>query len=179
VPIIAADCGGNKELIIDGKNGYLVKCDNDKGKRAINIKHLISLIVKILRNKKLNKGLKENARKVAWRYDYHKVLPRLVGLLKKRSLNIKVKNRWNSIRNKRVIDFNHLFNRDFLFFLYYRDRFGPETYASLCRKQAKWVDFKNKDYSASGKTIKKKRTRNKEISDKIRHVFLNFLSPKA
>ena len=54
VPVITTDWAGNKELIKDGKNGFLIDVNYSQDKKPmINTTQLISMILKILRNKRL------------------------------------------------------------------------------------------------------------------------------
>ena len=174
VPIIATKWAGNNEIIEEGKNGYLIDVYYDK-KAKIDTEQLISLATNVLRDKKLNLNLKRNALRTAERFDYHKVMPKLVKLLKKKT-KVRIKNRWELIKNKRGIDFAHLFNRDFIFFLYYFYNFETQTYASLYKEITRRSSLKNKhlpDKKGVGK--KKKNDKYTKITDKIRHNLLDFL----
>lgn len=180
VPVIATNWAGNKELIINGKNGYLININYGKKKKfTVDTGQLVSLIIKVLKNKKFNLKLKKNAAKTAQGYDYRRIIPRLVKLLKNKRVNIKVKNRWNLIKDKKVTDFSHLFKRDFLFFIYCSNGFKNRTYASLYNKTiARQSSFKNKYYPTIKKQAKKN---NKDIKiiDKIRQDYLDFLLLKT
>ena len=175
VPVIATKWAGNREIVMEGENGYLVNVDYDRNEKPkVDTEQLISLIVKVLRNKRLNLRLKENAMETARKFDYRKVMPKLVKLLKKKA-RFKVENRWELIKNKKVTDFKHLFNRDFLFFLYYAHIFKTETYASLYRRIIHPEFLKNKLYPTPKRTINIKNNEQKGIYDKIRRNLLDFL----
>ncbi len=171
LPVITTNWAGNKEIIKDGKNGYLIDIDYDKKKPKVNASELISKIVNVLRDKRLSLKLQKNAMESALKYDYRKMMPKFIKLLKKRK-NLRIKNSWELIRNKRVTDFSHFFNRDFLFFLYYGNRFKNERYSSLYKIMFEPVSLKNrsnkmKRYKSSTKDIR--------IMRKIERNFLDFL----
>ncbi len=133
VPVITTNWGGNKELVRDGKNGFLIDVNYGQDKKPkINTEQLISAIVKTLKNKQLEAKMRKNALNSARRYDYRRVLPRLVRLLKKRPRG-RPRERWNLIKDKTAADFRGSFNKDFFFFINFDSHFRKKTYAALYR----------------------------------------------
>lgn len=177
LPVITTEWAGNRELVKDGENGYLIGINNSKDTRSIDAERLTSIIIRILKNRRLNLKLKRNAIKLAQKFDYHKVIPRLLKLVKKRT-KVKMGNRWELIKNKKLTDFNRLFNRDFLFFLYFGRRFKNETYASLYRGIFRQVSLENKHHF-NRKRIKKENTKETRIMNKLRRNLLDFLLLKC
>ncbi|MBN1405163.1 MAG: glycosyltransferase family 4 protein [Candidatus Omnitrophica bacterium] len=132
IPVITTDYWASKEFLTHGVNGYLINTFQSKNaKLAFDKKQLISFIIKVLKDKKLSIRLKNTASVSARNYDYRKVMPQLVRLLKKRNAR-HAATRWHLIKNKRPIDFKNCFNKDFLFFLHYLSFFEKKTYADLC-----------------------------------------------
>ena len=117
VPVITTNWAGNKELIKNGRNGYLIDtiC-NKKGDYALDTRQLVSLIVKVLQDDKLRRKLSREAQKSSLSYDWRKVFPRLIRLLRVRK-KMKLNSRWDSIKDKTVMDFRHLYTREMLFFI--------------------------------------------------------------
>lgn len=144
LPVITTNWAGNKELIRNGKNGYLIEVHNDKkGKPYVNTGELGSLIARVLKNPQFNLSLRREAAKTAQRYDYRRILPRLSYLLKKKKT--KEQNRWDLIKNKGVGHFNALFNRDFLFFICATNpRIKRETYSEVYQRVIEHKPFKIK-----------------------------------
>jgi glycosyltransferase involved in cell wall biosynthesis len=181
LPVVATKWAGNKEVIREGENGYLIDIEyNRKREPRVNRGQLISLIVKVLKNKKLNLKLKQNAMKTARKFDYRQIMPKLIKLLRKKR-KIKFKSRWKLIRDKRVTDFSRLFNKDFWFFLYYSYIFRIETYASLYRQISKSNSLKSR-YRANRRVIRRIKARNTKelkLTDKIRRNFSDFLLLKS
>ena len=173
VPVITTKWGANQELINNGKNGYLVDVNYDKDKKPeINTKQLISLVVKILGDRTLNHKLRRNAQRYARRYDYQVVIPRFIGLLKRKE-RIKIKNNWNIIKDKKVEDFNHLFNRDFLFFLHYFIPLRNKTYSSLYEKCLKEGSLDSEYFSSN---MQGKSVRDRRIWSKMRRSYTDFIT---
>lgn len=140
VPIIATDWAGNKEIVRDGKNGYLVEVGYDEKEGAkINMGQLVSLAVKILKDKYPNPRLRENAIKTAQKYDYRRIVPKFIELLKKKKNKTETKNRWGLIKDRSPADFPYLFNSNFIFFIYSQciANFKARTYGSLYKLYAK------------------------------------------
>ena len=134
IPVLTTGWAGGGEIIKNGNNGYLIEVHRDsRGKPFIDSEKLASLIINTLKDRRLNKTLKEKAIISAKKYDYRKVIPVLISILRKRGIKEKAKNKWDFFRNKKVIDFKDLFNKDFLFFLYLKEYFKSETYSSLYR----------------------------------------------
>lgn len=67
LPIIASNVGGNKELVFNNKNGYLIQ-DND------NIEFIGNKVISILKDKELQKKLGLNSKKLADKYFSEKVM---------------------------------------------------------------------------------------------------------
>ncbi|UCC95789.1 MAG: glycosyltransferase family 4 protein, partial [Candidatus Omnitrophota bacterium] len=87
IPVITTKWAGITEVVTAGKNGYLLDIYNDrKGCPKVNQQQLASLIIKLLKNDDLTRLLKKNAVRTALTYDYHKVLPPFLTLLKKRTM---------------------------------------------------------------------------------------------
>jgi len=173
VPVITTKLGANKELIREGENGYLADINYDKDKKPeINTKQLISLVVKILGDRTLNHKLRRNAQRYARRYDYQVVIPRFIGLLKRKE-RIKIKNNWNIIKDKKVEDFNHLFNRDFLFFLHYFIPLRNKTYSSLYEKCLKEGSLDSEYFSSN---MQGKSVRDRRIWSKMRRSYTDFIT---
>jgi hypothetical protein len=102
------------------------------GKFRVNRKILVSRIIKVLKDKKLRLRVSKGALATAEKYDYKKVIPMLLKLLRKRKGKIKFYD-WRVLKNKQAVDFKRLFSRDFLFFIgYYRHSFC-RTYGSLLK----------------------------------------------
>ncbi len=174
VPVIATSWAGNKELVSDGKNGYLVNMNYDNNKEPkVDTAQLISLIIKVLRNRRLNLRLKKNAIKTAQRFDYHEIVPKLVKLLKKRT-RAKSKNTWGLIKNKKITDFKHLFNTNFLFFINYNTHFGNKTYASLYKTMSK-PDLLEDGRRSGVERIKKNDAHGIKIMYKINRYLTDYL----
>lgn len=172
--VIASDWAGNKEIVKDGENGFLFNVINGKNKEAkIDKGHLVSLIVKVLKDKKLNLYLRKNAARLAGNYDYRKVVPRLLRFLKGRKKNSKIKSKWGIIKDKRVIDFSRFFRKDFLFFLYYCNSTRTEDYLSFYKRIIEMPFSKNRYYPAVEK-IKNREA--KETVYKVTRNCFNFLT---
>lgn len=62
LPIVATDISGNKDVVTDGKNGYLVKPSDAAG--------LATAISKVLTNRELSAELSVEAKRVASNYDW-------------------------------------------------------------------------------------------------------------
>lgn len=174
VPVIATDWAGNKEIIKDGYNGFLVNVDKTPGKKPkVDTKQMKDLIVRVLNDKKLLIRLKKNALKSAEEYNYRKVMPRLIRLLKKRKYQHREKSRWEEIKDKTPADFAHLFNKDFLFFLYSDNIFRTVTYDMM---------YKSIIHSSGLKKLHPRKTKisrgnnaSKDIINKIRQNCLDYL----
>lgn len=175
LPVIATQWAGNRELITDGRNGFLVNVNYDEDKTPkVDTVQLISFIVKVLKNKRLNLKLKKNAMETAQKFDYRKVIPKFIKLLKKRK-KAKFRNRWELLKNKRITDFSHLFNRDFLFFLFFFSDLRGQTYASLYKRIIVKGFSESRYYSTTRSKGNKNTTDIIKIRDKILHNFIDFL----
>ncbi|MDD4293906.1 MAG: glycosyltransferase family 4 protein [Candidatus Omnitrophica bacterium] len=133
VPVITTDWGGNKELIKDEYNGYLLQVlQQGTNGPEISKSKLIDLITGSLLNEPENFELKHNAFKTAAGYDYRKVFPVLTKLLKKRKKKYRDNNEsWNDIKEKTVMDFSDCFTNDFIFFLNCQYNFRVDKYKDL------------------------------------------------
>lgn len=172
VPVITTNWGGSKELIQDRKNGFLINVDEHReGVFKIDTEQMVSVLVNVLEDRQLDLTLRNRALKTARRYDYHKILPRFVNLLRKRG-RLKVKNNWNGIKHKRVIDFRYLFNENIFFFIYLTKIFRKETYSSL---YSKYIDYTPSKQSSEPKIKKSNNERAKSTIKKIENALLRFL----
>ncbi|MBU1062394.1 MAG: glycosyltransferase family 4 protein [Candidatus Omnitrophica bacterium] len=141
VPVVATNWAGINEIINDKINGVLVDIECKKFKRGnftgksykVNQRQLVNSIVSILQSKTLQLKLKQNALISAKDYDYRKIMPCLVDLLNKTNRGRLQKRAWGSIKTKKATDFDYLYNRDFLFFLYYF-KYNLYTYSELYQK---------------------------------------------
>ncbi len=166
VPVIATDWAGNKEIIKDGMNGFLVDVDCTNKKVFVDRKKLTSLVIEVLKNKQFRKTIAKNAYNSSLCYDYRKIIPRFVDLLKNKK-EFKNINKWELIKNKRVVDYRQVFNKDILFFIFLDDKFKKETYSVLF---ARLIQGKARIERVSNKSI-----RNKKLSKKIEQDFSDYL----
>jgi glycosyltransferase involved in cell wall biosynthesis len=179
LPVIASDWAGHRELIKNGENGYLVDIKRDRDKKAkLNKKQLVSLVVKILKNKKLQQMLKENAIWTAKKFDYKIIVPAFIALLKKNKPNRRTKNRWHFFTGKTVSDFSRLFNREFLFFLHFYNNFKLENYDSLYAAFFPEGSFYEKKMPNLNKDPNVNNKVNDAIINRIRHNFLDLMLSK-
>ena len=58
--IISTPIGGTNEILLDGKNGWLIKLKNNKSPDAFELKQMI---VNVLENRKIDNEKKLNAKK--------------------------------------------------------------------------------------------------------------------
>lgn len=173
VPVITTDWAGNSELIKNGYNGFLINVRNQPGNNpAVSREELISRMLLLLKNKRLNNKMRHNALTTARRYDYRRLVPRLVKLLRKQKANPKKRNRWEIIKHKKPADFRENFSKDFLFFINFYYNAKHKTYASLYKEliQEKAVQ-KNKTFP-----VKYSRA-DKQLLKNLREDFFNFLKP--
>ncbi|MCM8824422.1 MAG: glycosyltransferase family 4 protein [Candidatus Omnitrophica bacterium] len=169
VPVITTNWGGVREIIKEGINGFLIDVDY-KNYNSIRVdeKQMVSLIIDVLKDTKLNFRLREGALKISSSYDYRKIIPRFVNLLKNKEQK-RFKSKWNIIKHKRVIDFRHLFNKDIFFFIYITNIFRKNTYLSLLKE--------HNTFSKKIKRYKKSQSNYGVISiiKKIEKEFFNYL----
>jgi glycosyltransferase involved in cell wall biosynthesis len=118
LPVVCSPCKAFKEIIQEGKNGFCFDFTYDnQGRIKIKEDSLLDLIKKVFKDRALYNKLRKQAKKSSLRYDYRKIMPRLIRLLKKNK-NFKVsKNRWHLIKGKRIIDFKNFYQKDMLFFI--------------------------------------------------------------
>ena len=175
LPVVTTNWAGNKELVRDGKNGFLIDVNYGRDKKPkVDTRQLISVIVKTLKNKQLEAKMRKSALSNARRYDYRRVLPRLVSLLKKK-VEAKVKSNWNPIKDKTVLDFRGIFNKDFFFFLNFDTHFRKKTYAALYKDVLSTFSSKKKRPSRAAKRMLRHRSRDLAIVKKLRQNLEHFL----
>ena len=146
VPVVATDWAGNREIIENDKNGYLLKVNRWGDNQHFDNGQMASKIIMVLSDKDLNARLKKNATASAKKYDYRIIMPRLVGSLKKRRHKAAVRGRWDYFKDKAPCDFVDSFNNEFLFYLFYINEFRNETYSSLYNKAINKYTAKNGRY---------------------------------
>jgi hypothetical protein len=173
VPVVATDWAGNKELLRDGENGFLINVHYDRHKHpSVDTKQLISSVVRTLKDDDLQRRLKRNALASARRYDYRRILPGLVNLLKKKTASMRVfPGRWDAIKNKSVVDFRGRFNDDFFFFINMDNRFRKTTYAALYKSFFRTSILKKKRLT---RAERKKMGRRRKMLPVIRKMTQNF-----
>lgn len=175
VPVIATSWPGNKELIREGKNGFLVSVNNGPDKNPkVNTGQLVSLIVNTLKDKQFMQKMRRNCLLSAQGYDYRRILPRLVSLLRKK-VKLKTKSKWNLIKGKTVLDFRGIFNKDTFFFLNFDNNYRKETYASLYKKSLQESCLKKEFHPRTARKKGLKRPQDIKITGKLRQNFLQFL----
>ena len=69
-PIIASEVGGIKDIIVDGKNGLLVKSNNQED--------LSKKIIELIENKKLRNKLVNNNKEYKFKYNIDNVVEKHV-----------------------------------------------------------------------------------------------------
>lgn len=180
VPVITTNWAGNKELIKDGKNGFLIDINYGQDKKPkINTKQLISVIVKTLKNKQFEAKMRKSALTSARRYDYRRVLPRLTRLLKKRPQR-QPRERWSLIKDKTVADLRGNFNKDFFFFLNFDTHFRKKTYTALYKDVLSTLSSKKKrPLRATKRMLRRSRTRDLAVVKRLRQNFEHFLLLKS
>lgn len=119
LPIIATDWAGNKETVREGVNGYLIDVRYNKDNSwKIDRRKLIDSAVKILQDERFVLKMRQRARERALHYDFRNIMPRLIKLLKKRKASSALSRyKWETLKNKRIIDFKSLYTRRMIFFL--------------------------------------------------------------
>lgn len=177
LPVITTDWAGSKEAIESSKNGYLLNVKrNEKNKLVFNRTQLASLIIRVLNDSSLLSRLSKGALTSSRNYDYKKIMPRIVSLLKKKDAKEKILNRWKFFKDKRPTDFSRIFNKEFLFFLFLENRFKAYTF---CRLYDKIINnYTGK--SVHGKKIPKfglkEKIRQNRIIRKIRNDIFYYLT---
>lgn len=171
VPVITTNWAGNSELVKDGYNGFLINVKSDsKDEPVVDLTQLTAKIVTLLKNKKLNNTLKRNAIKTGKEYDYHRLLPRFIKLLRKRNAHRARKKRWDFLQNKKPSELQNSFSKDFLFFLNFYYRARNKSYASL------YQELIEGKAASKNKTIPTQYSMaDKKLLKKIRNDFFNFL----
>ncbi|MDD5069873.1 MAG: glycosyltransferase family 4 protein [Candidatus Omnitrophica bacterium] len=119
VPIVITDWGGNREIVEEGKNGYLVDVNFDKNDIIrVDKEKFIFSIVTILNNKKESDKMKIKARRRSLDYDVLKVMPALALALKKRKKSVVCrKNKALFLKNKTILQLKDYYSDDILPFL--------------------------------------------------------------
>lgn len=69
LPVIVSDIDPMKEIINNGRNGYIVNFDNEKD--------VAELLTKLLNNKKLKEKVGEEAKKSTKKYDWNNIIKRM------------------------------------------------------------------------------------------------------
>jgi len=114
VPVITTDSNASRELLSCGGAGYTYGCFYGRdGKFCHDRRRLVSLIVKILKDRQLGLRMGRRAMSLALRYDYRCVMPEFVKLLSANKMR-PGKGRflsWDVLKDKRISDFRPLFNR--------------------------------------------------------------------
>lgn len=137
VPVVTSNLECIKHLIKERKNGYLFDVNYDKeGNAQVDRKKLIDSTIKILQDEKLALKMGQKARIMALSYDFRKVIPKLVKLLEKRKTAVRIKNRWEILKDKTIIDFKDLYTDEMQFFINF-DRNTHKTYLSIYNEMKK------------------------------------------
>ncbi|MDI6606455.1 MAG: glycosyltransferase family 4 protein [Candidatus Omnitrophota bacterium] len=134
VPVVCSRYNAFREVIKENRNGFFVDVESDAGgKVKIDENQLISLTLRLLKDQALNHRMKIQAKKEALEYDYRKIMPKLIRLLK-RKVSARARNRWNLIKNKKTPDFKDLYEKEMLFFIKHLG-WGSLTYSEIDRMQ--------------------------------------------
>jgi glycosyltransferase involved in cell wall biosynthesis len=177
VPVIATNWAGNREIVENGKNGYLLEVVRDKKNNPhLNSNQLISLIIKVLAGKNLILRLKQNALLSAGKYDYRIVMPRFVRLLKRNKTEVNITSKWDCFKDKVPCDFASCFNDEFLFFLFSTNEFKNSTYSSLYKQAVNIYSEKSFYPSKMDEGNSTRKIRKGGIFEKIKMDFLCFLT---
>lgn len=137
LPIIATDWAGNKEIVRSGENGYLVGVgEGRRSSREADIKEAVFFITKVLNDDMLRVRLGKGAARSARMYDYRKVLPAFIRILRMGRAK-KRRSRWDLIKNKRPADFKDIFTKDAFFFINLGPQFRKKTYGLLYKDMIK------------------------------------------
>jgi glycosyltransferase involved in cell wall biosynthesis len=135
LPVIAADWAANREIIEDGKNGYLLDVENPLGRWPIvNTKQLIERVSGLLKNKKELRKMKNGAFSSVRQFDCHRIIPRFLRLFQDNQGRQAYSPQWKEIRKKTPLDFKDYFRPDTLFYL---KLLGATdlTYADYCQSR--------------------------------------------
>jgi len=177
LPVIATDWAANNEIIKHGRNGYITGVkSNRKEAKEIDIEKASFVITKVLNDDKLRVGLRKNAIKSVQTYDYKRIMPVFIKLLKKRKIKEELP-RWNSIKNKMPLDFKDIFTKDAFFFINFGSEFRASTYNSLFQKMFEKLSSGRSSKNISGDGSKKKRPPTPFV-DSIRREFISYLTLK-
>ena len=175
VPVVTTNWAANNELIKHGRNGFLIDTQYSRDQRPrVNTRQLIYAIVKILSRKRLQHKMKADALAIARGYDYRRVIPRIVSLLKKRK-PARQKWHWNAVKDKTVIDFYKIFNRDFFFFVNLGNFFRKNTYAALYSELTSVYSFNKKRAPRYKKIGMRKRAKDFKMMKMLSQNFRDFL----
>ena len=175
LPIIVTDWAGNNELVKHGRNGYLVDVKGGRKKTVeMNKEKAVLFITKALNDEKLCARLRKGSMKSGRKYDYKKILPSFIKLLKKRKARERSSG-WNIIKNKTPIDFKDMFTKDAAFFIHFDSELRRNTYGFLYKRMVEDLlldcPFKN----MSGDVADKKRAP-ALLVDSIRRAYTRYLT---
>jgi glycosyltransferase involved in cell wall biosynthesis len=134
LPIIVTDWAGNNELVKHGRNGYRIDVKEGR-KRTVEMdkKKAVLFITKALNDGRLRARFKRGSIKSGRTYDYKKILPVFIKLLKKRKAG-KKSSGWNIIKNKAPIDFKDMFTKGVAFFIHFDSELRMNTYGFLYKR---------------------------------------------
>lgn len=153
IPVVTTDWAGNKEFIREGENGYLVDISYTKNNiLKINKKQLASLIIKVLQDEQRLSFMKRKAYKSALNYDFRKVIPKLIKLLRKKRFS-RSNSQWRLFRSKNIIQFKGFYKKEMLFFVYFFGM-GYKTYADLYNRPEKYTENNSRATNTSNKNNK-------------------------
>ena len=177
LPVITTDWAGSREIITNGKNGYLIRAKRDEKNRPFfDRKQLGPLIVRVLDDSNLCSKLKKNALTSVKKLGYKAVMPQIISLLKKREVKAGISNRWDYFKDKRPVDFSRIFNKEFLFFLFLENRFKAHTFCKLYDKLINNYAGKSVHRNKIPKFGVKEKIRQSQIIRKIRKDIFYYLT---
>jgi len=175
LPVVASDWAASKELIENGKNGFLVKVSKGpQDKPALDIPGLANAVTRLLLDDKLHAKMSLEAFKSAAQYDYRRVMPVFVRLLKKNP-NRAEEGKWQLMENKKPKDFYRIFNKKFLFFLFYFPETSGFTYGQMCARVFSPLR-KNPGKARLSNKLAALSSRNAEFFNRIKKDYLKFLT---
>jgi len=129
LPVVCSRWSAFPEIITDKHNGFFVDVKEKAGKDyAIDRRQFVEAVTQLLKNQQLLDSMKQAAKKTAFRYDYHTLMPLMIKPLKKKRKH--VQGRWDVIKDKKVIDFRHLYRRQWQGFIHAMGN-AERTYSSI------------------------------------------------